>query len=218
MNIAPKLNERWVEPQLMDSEDPAAGFLLDLRECLEVPGIQHGRFLADRVGVVPKSESDVCVMQVVGRTDRHVIQLGSLATELVDMAVEPLELGKEIGVRKKAVDDSHAVARIECRHQLMAGFPDGFHMARGNVARRPDEPKSLFHLMQLTAQNNEAIAIDAEGQQPFDRRFRLIETRDQKEIELHVIMFFDRPDDASEKSPGLRTVKNRDELKTELGN
>jgi hypothetical protein len=52
----------------------------DLLQGVNIPRIQRNRLLANRVCVSPQGETDICVMQVIWRTDRQVIHFLSAAT------------------------------------------------------------------------------------------------------------------------------------------
>jgi hypothetical protein len=89
-----------VEAQLQDVVDLAAGFFFDLFQGVDVPGVEYDRFFADHVGAYAQAEADVGVVQVVGRADAQVVQLGSFTSELFDVAVEALEFDEEIALGK----------------------------------------------------------------------------------------------------------------------
>ena len=78
---------------------------------IDVPGIEHQRLFADRVGIRAQREAAVRVVQIVGRADRDIVDLLAAAAQLVDVAVEPLELDEEVGVREIAVDDADRILR-----------------------------------------------------------------------------------------------------------
>src|SRR2546421_5607186 len=105
-----KVDQCRMKSQLVDGEDATVRLLLDLAQGFQIPRVKHGWFLADRVSLIAKSESDVRVMQVVGRTNADVVYFGASAPEFVDVAIETLELREEIGVGKKAVDNPDTVA------------------------------------------------------------------------------------------------------------
>ena len=134
-----------VEAQLQNGIDLLAGLLFDLLQGVEVPGVAHQGLLADGVSVVSQGHADVGVVQVVGTADAHVVDL-MLAppAQLIEVAVEALGLGKEVGLREIAVDDADAIVRIERTHQVIAGFLNGFHVTWGNVTGGADEGE-VFH-------------------------------------------------------------------------
>ena len=98
--------------------------LLDLEQAVDVPGIEDERLLADRVGAGAQREADMGVVQIIGRADRDIVDRSRLPpAQLVDMAVEALELGEEGAVGEIAVDDADGVAGIERGDQPVAGSP-----------------------------------------------------------------------------------------------
>ena len=54
--------------------------------------------------------------------------------QLVDVAVEALELGEEAHVERIAVEDADGVVRVDRRDQPVAGVGNRLEMARRNVA------------------------------------------------------------------------------------
>ena len=127
-------NDGRVHPELQDVEDPPSGLPLQLRQGVQVPGIQHQRLLADRVGPDPEREADVRVVQVVWRADRHAVDaLGlPLAPLLLHEPVEALELLEVAHVVEVAVEDAHRVVRVERRNEAIPGVPDRLQVPRGD--------------------------------------------------------------------------------------
>ena len=62
------------------------------------------------------------------------------------MAVEPLEFGEEMRIRKVAIDDADRIVRIKCNLQIAADGFHGLHVARRNVAGGADQRKARHHL------------------------------------------------------------------------
>ena len=87
--------DRRVQPQLQNRRNLAAGLLLDLRQTIDVPGIEHQRLFADRVRAGAQGEPNMGVVQIVGRADRDVVDSLVAPAQLVDVPVEPLEFGEE---------------------------------------------------------------------------------------------------------------------------
>ncbi|MNT53100.1 hypothetical protein D3C72_1901710 [compost metagenome] len=84
------------------------------------------------------------LVQVVRRADGDVVQRrAGLATQSPGMVIEALELGEKLALGRDAVDDAHGIIDVIGRHQLVAGIPDGRHVAGRNVAGRADQCESL---------------------------------------------------------------------------
>jgi hypothetical protein len=112
---------------------------------IDVPGVQHQRLLADRIGIRTQREAHVAVVQIVRRTDRDIIDLAlSLTAQLVDMPIEPFELGEEMRLREVAVDDPDGVVAVERSNQNVAGRLDRHHVTRCDVAGGADQGEA-FH-------------------------------------------------------------------------
>jgi len=80
-------------------------------------------------------------MQVIGRTDAHIIKLHAASLELVDMSVEPLKLNEEVALGKVAVEFPHAVELVKAGQQPVAGLLYGFEVSVGDVAGHSYEPE-----------------------------------------------------------------------------
>lgn len=97
-NFVPQGDDRRVHTQLQDGVDLVAGVSLYFLEAVNVPRIQHQRFLANHIATGAQAEAHVRVMQVIGCADRDVVDYVLVvdAAPLVDMPVEALELGKKV--------------------------------------------------------------------------------------------------------------------------
>ena len=91
-----------------------------------------------------KREAHVRVVQVVGRADGDVVDRLAAAAQLVDVAVEALELDEEADVGKVAVQDADRVGGVERGNQVAAGLLDGAQVARRDVARRRRSARSSW--------------------------------------------------------------------------
>ena len=80
-------------------------------------------------------------MEMVRRTDRHIVDLLAAAAKLVDVTIEPLELGKEMRIRKMAVEDADGVVRIVGNLQIAADSLDRLHVARRDISGSSDQCK-----------------------------------------------------------------------------
>ena len=85
------------------------------------------------------------VVQIVGAANGYVVERGGrVALELVGVFIKALKLGKELALRRDAVDDADRVVDVVSHGQVVAGVFDGTHVARGDVARSADEGE-VFH-------------------------------------------------------------------------
>lgn len=134
-----------MEPELEDGMDPPARFPLDLPEGVDVPGVEDDRLLADGVGADAEGEPDVGVVEIVGRGDADVIDglVVPAPAELLDVPVEALELGEEVGFREAAVEDSHGVRGIQGRDQAVPRILDSPHVPGGDIASGADQSEVL---------------------------------------------------------------------------
>jgi len=135
-----------VQAQLQDVVSLAARLLGDLLQGVHVPGGQHQGLLADDVGTVAEAEADVGVVQVVGRADAQVVDALAAALDLLEVAVEALELHEEVGLGKVAVQYAHRIVGVQGGQQQVAGVPDGLQVARGYVATGAGEGEGFYDL------------------------------------------------------------------------
>ena len=63
----------------------------------------------------------------------HALRFGT-APQLLEMPIEPLELGEEPDVERVAIEHADGVVRIDRRDQPVAGVVDRFQMARRDEA------------------------------------------------------------------------------------
>jgi hypothetical protein len=117
--------------------------LFDDAKPLDVPRVHHQRLLADRLRPDPQGEPDVGIVKIVGRRHADEVELRPLALHQLDVAVEALELGEEARIREKAVEDSHRVAVVERRDEIVAGLLDRLHVARRDIACGADQREIL---------------------------------------------------------------------------
>ncbi len=135
-----------MEPQLQDVKYPFAAFLFDFFQAVQVPGVKNQGLLTDYMSLVAQSQPDVGIVQVVGRTNAHIIHFpGNGTPQLIQMPVEPFGFGKKIGLWEKRVNNTHAVERIEGGNQFVCRFFYGFHMPGGNVSGSADKRKLFWH-------------------------------------------------------------------------
>ena len=125
--------------QLQHGVDPAAGFLLQLLQRIEVPRVDDQRLLADRIGADAQRQPDVGIVQVVRRADAEVVHARRLraAAQLLEVPIEPLELGEEPDVERVAIEDADRVVRIDRGDEAVAGVGIAF---RWRGATKPPTP------------------------------------------------------------------------------
>src|SRR6185369_11072438 len=139
-----QLKDGFVMAQLQDVVDTSAAFLFDEGKRIQHFGGWHQRFFADHVATKSQPSGNVRLMQVIGCTDGHIVELSrGVAFELVRVFVEALELGEERTVRRDAVDDADRVVDIVGHGQVVAGVFDGAHVARSNVSCGADKGEFL---------------------------------------------------------------------------
>src|SRR5947207_6408639 len=98
-----------MKPELQDGRYSPPRVSFNLRKTIDVPGIENQRLLADRIGAGPQCEAAMRVMEMIRRTDGHIVDLLAAAAKLIDVPVEPLKLGKEMRVRKVNVENSNRI-------------------------------------------------------------------------------------------------------------
>ena len=127
-----------VDAELEDCEYPPSGLGFELFERVEVPRVDDQRLLADRVGAVSQRQAHVRVVEVVGRADADPVDALGLGTaaQLVEVAVETLDLLEEAHVEAVRVEDADRVMGIGRRDKAVAGVADRLKVARGDVAAR----------------------------------------------------------------------------------
>ncbi len=83
-------------------------------------------------------------MKIVRRTYRDVVHTALLATQFINVTIETLEFGKEMRVRKIRVNDSDGIFGIDSGYDLASDFLDCLHVARSDIAGRPDQCEPWF--------------------------------------------------------------------------
>ncbi len=144
LDFFPEGDHRRVEAELQDAVDLLPGFLFDLLEGVDVPGVEHEGFFANHVGAVPQPEAHVGVVEVVRRADADVVDGFALAFQLFEVAVEALEFDKEVGVGEMAVDDPDGIKFIHGGYQHVSRVLDRPHVARRYKPGGANQRK-IFH-------------------------------------------------------------------------
>ncbi len=134
-----------MEPQLKDGEHAASRFELQLLQGIEVPGIDDDRLFAERIRAAPQRESNVGVVEVVRTADADPVDvmLGGTAPQLIDVAIEALDLAKVAHVVAVAIEDADRIVRVDSGDETMTGIVDGLEMTARHVARHADDSKVL---------------------------------------------------------------------------
>ncbi|SRR5581483_2696280 len=93
----------------------------------------------------PQREPDMRIVEVVRRTDRHVVDAARLrpAAQLFQVAVEPLDLAKESDVERVAVENADGIIRIGGRNDHVLRVADRYQMPRSNESAGADQCKIL---------------------------------------------------------------------------
>ena len=136
-----------VETQLKDGVGLMALTFLHLLEGIDVPRVEHQRLLADDVGAEAQAVTRVGIVQVVGRADAHVVDVGAAVAQLGVVPVEELLLGEEGSLGEVAVHDADAVAPVVGGDEVVTCVFDGFEVARGDVAADADECEILHYFL-----------------------------------------------------------------------
>src|SRR5574341_225116 len=112
-----------MDPKLQNRENPATALGLELLKGVDVPRVEHDRFLADRIGTDAQREATVCVVEKIGRADREVMhaRVGVRPSELLEVAIESLKLLEKARVGEKAVENADRVAGINCGDEPVPG-------------------------------------------------------------------------------------------------
>ena len=120
--------------------------LLQVEQRVQVPGADHQWLLTDRVRVNPQRKPHVRVVEVVGGTDRDVVDaiLRGLPSLFFQVPIEALDLREEARVAKVLVEHADGVVGIHCCDQTIARVANGFHMPRRDVPSGADE-REVFH-------------------------------------------------------------------------
>jgi hypothetical protein len=68
-----------------------------------------------------------------------------ITAQFIDVPVETLELDKEVRLGEVAVDDPHAIERVNRCNQFISSILNGFHMPGGNESGRSYQCKTHFY-------------------------------------------------------------------------
>src|SRR5439155_8883479 len=95
-------DERRMNAQLQHGVDGAPSLELEILEAVKVPRIDDDGLLADDMSADPQREADVRVVQIVRRADADVVDAIRFrsAAQLLEMAIESLDLGEEPHVER----------------------------------------------------------------------------------------------------------------------
>src|SRR6056297_2459552 len=90
----------------------------------------------------------MCIVQVIRRRDRYIVESTSCATFAFHEGVKPLEFGEKLRLRKVAIENTDGIIHIHGCYKVVIGVLDGFHMARRDVPSGTDKSKA-FHVSSL---------------------------------------------------------------------
>jgi hypothetical protein len=147
LDPALQLQDGGVLAQLQHGVDAAVVLAGQRLELVQVPGVDDQRLLADGVAAQPQGQAHVGVVQVVRRADADVLDplaLGA-ATQLLEVAVEALDLGEEARLEEVLVEHAHRVVRVGGGHQAVAGVADGLEVTRRHEAGGANEGEVVAH-------------------------------------------------------------------------
>ena len=119
--------------------------LFHLLQGVNVPRVEHNGLLADDIGTKTQAVAHVGIVQIVGRADAHIVDIGAAVAQLGIVTVEELLLGEEGSLGEVAVHDAYAVAFVVGGDKVVAGVFDGFQVARGDVAADADDCEILHY-------------------------------------------------------------------------
>ena len=143
-----KLYDGGMQAQLEDGVGFVSGLALYLFQRVDVPRAQHHGLLADDIASQAQPIAGMGIMEIVGRADREVVDIGSLGLDEVVVAVEEFLLGKEGRMGEIAVDDTYGVVFVVGCYKIVARLFDGFEVAWSNITSESYEHK-VFHLFLL---------------------------------------------------------------------
>ena len=86
-------------------------------------------------------------MKIIGRTNRDIVNalVVSLAAQLLNVAVESLELGEEFGFIKERVEYADGIVGIDSGNKNVSGFLNGFQVPWRNVPSDTSHRKITWH-------------------------------------------------------------------------
>src|SRR5262249_26792924 len=86
----------------------------------------------------------MCIVHIVRRADRHIVNFLPAATLLIDVSIEPFEFDEKVCIRKIAVDDANRIFRIKGDREAAANLLDRSHVTRRDVTRSSNKRKSKY--------------------------------------------------------------------------
>ncbi len=76
----------------------------------------------------------MCIMQVIRRTNRYIINFYPFPSQFFTMAVKPFKLCKKMSIGKISIENSCRIMFIQRSQQVITGFLDRLHVFRRYVA------------------------------------------------------------------------------------
>jgi hypothetical protein len=139
---------------LQDGIDPVSRLLFQFLKGIQIPWVNDQGFLADGVGTDAKGQTAVGVMQVIGRTDTHVMDpfgFGA-AAELFKVPVKTLDLCKKFDIKAMGIEDADGIMGVDRGDKLIPRILDRFEVAGGNKSGHSSHGKVFdHHVFSLTA-------------------------------------------------------------------
>src|SRR5688572_11532798 len=128
-----------MHPQLQDGEHPTAGLALQLREGVEIPGIDHNWLLADGVRSVSQGQANVSIMEVIRAANAHPVDTtGRIPPpQLIEMAVEAFNLAEVADVLAVSIQDADRVVGIHGSDEPVARVMDRLKVPWRDVPADP---------------------------------------------------------------------------------
>src|SRR5687767_2546815 len=98
----------------------------------------------------------MCIMQIVWRTNGYIVNsiFFRAPAQFFQVAVESLDLGKELDIERILVEDAHRIFRVYRSHQPVARVSNRAQMTGRNVSTHTDHCKVFWHVCFLALQQS----------------------------------------------------------------
>lgn len=144
LNLLLQIDDGLVQTKLKDCVDAMTSLLLDVEQSIYVPWVQNEWFLADDIGTETESVAHVCVVEIVRRADRDIVDIVACLFQFGAMAVKEFLFCKEGGFWEEAVHDANAVKAVVGSKEVVACVFDGAEVTWSDIATDTDESE-IFH-------------------------------------------------------------------------
>src|SRR5688572_29285748 len=117
-----ELDQLRMKAQLQNSVYTVIRLRLEIFERVEIPGVDDQRLFANHIRSHAQGEAAMCIMQIVWRTNGYIVNSIFFRTpaQFFQVAVESLDLGKELDIERILVEDAHRIFRVYRSHQPVA--------------------------------------------------------------------------------------------------